>query len=124
VVLQDLVKFYQDPAFLAYHVAFFLWLLLVVHWMRLTPNHQSSMLQSLAWGVSGGSVTVTGLQHSVKDWLTLVHAMVRSGIRNDRLVDTHDDHDVDVNIDDIDCNTVLWCSALFVLSILAQHSFS
>ena len=116
VVLQDFVKSYQDPAFSAYHVAFVLWMLLVVHWMRLPPNHQSPMLQRFAWGVSGGSVT--GLQHFVKDWLTLVHAMVRS--HNDRLVDTHDD-DHDIDIDDIDCNS-LWCNPLLVLSILALLS--
>ena len=118
VVLQDLVKSYQDPAFLAYHVAFVLWMLLMVHWMRLPPaNHQSPMLQRFAWGVLGGSVM--GLQHFVKDWLTLIHAMVRS--HNDRLVDTHDDvHDID-DIDDIDCNS-LWCNPLLVLSILAVFS--
>lgn len=112
VVLQDLLQSYRDPAFLAYLVGFTLWMVLVIHWMNLPPN-RSPMLQRFAWGVSGGSVT--GLQHFVKDWLTLVQAMM------------HDNHTNKTSLSsssnlDLDCDHRLWCNPWLVLWILALLS--
>ena len=109
VVLQELFQSYREPAFLAYLVGFALWMVLVVHWMNLPPN-RSPMLQRFAWGVSGGSVT--GLQHFVKDWLTLVQAMIHNNDTNATSVSSSSSLD-------LVCDHGPWCNPWLVLLILA-----
>jgi hypothetical protein len=66
-ILFHLLKSYQDHSFVLYHVAFAIWMSILFFWTRSSSSHN---LKRLAWGAAGGSVT--GLQHFVKDFLTLL----------------------------------------------------
>jgi uncharacterized membrane protein len=65
--LHQLLISYQELSFIMYHVGFALWMILLCCWTR---SSSPPALKRLAWGAAGGSVT--GLQHFVKDFLTLL----------------------------------------------------